>query len=331
MANPKPVSDTRVKYLIALILIALVCFMLAKSEYVVLLKNATALDYIFSIIICTLIFTVTGLKIRYLAIRQFNRRILPMDVTALPIMMNLTSFFVPFKGGLLFQIFFLKMKYHINFAAGISISAYNQLMTLILYGMLGLLYLYSQKMLFSIGAVICLLLIFSPFIITCFHKLFLNVQFEKGTLPGKFKSAVDSIILNHNELWSDKRIVFTLFMLSVVHTVARILWVAFSVNVFSLEISFLTIITMALLTELSIIFRFVPGNLGVYELFSAGAFKMLGEPMESGILIALFLRLTGLIVTFPLGMLALQANLKNLGLTDIGSIWKTLKNSYNNI
>jgi len=217
------------------------------------------------------------------------------------------------------------MKYKIKFVEGISISATNHLMTIVLYGILGICYIISQGMLLSMSTVIALLFVFCPLIVTYLHKILSKITFQNNSFLGKIQSIVDSIVKNHNELWSNFNILISLFLLSCVHTALRIYWIYLATVIFDLNIPFLAVIAMALLTELSIIIRFLPGNIGIYELLSGGTFQALGQSGEVGILIALFLRMITVMVTFTIGLFALNANLKYFDVDNIKSVWRSLK------
>lgn len=313
-----------IKYILSITLIVFSVSFLVDEKYICLVKRITLVNFLTASIFCSAIFAISGMKIASLAYQQFKKRLSIPDIVSLPVTMNLISFFIPFKGGLFYLIFFLKKKYKVKYVEGISISTYNQLITLVLYGLLGMGYIVSIGEFFSAGAIVAVLLILSPLIITILHGLMRNIPVNPGTFLGRGKFIIDEIVANHNRLWSNFNILVTLFILSIAHTFFRVSWIYLATRIFGLEISSLTILAMAMLTELSIIIRFVPGNLGVYELLSGGMFQILGQTAEEGILIALFLRLITFVVTFTVGLLALNLNLKYFEVSGLRSVWKAI-------
>ena len=96
--------------------------------------------------------------------------------------------------------------------------------------------------------------------------------------------------------------------------------------VFGLHIPFASLFLLSMLIEVSEgLFRFSPGNLGVSELLSGGLIGLMGENTQEGILIALFSRLSNLILTFTWGLWAVMKNIHYLHIKNFKSLWEQLK------
>ncbi len=79
---------------------------------------------------------------------------------------------------------------------------------------------------------------------------------------------------------------------------------------------------MALIMRLSILVRIIPGNLGVQEWFSGGSFYLLGGNLDDGLMIALFIRFSALLITFSVGIIAFIGNMKYFKFKEIRKLWR---------
>lgn len=318
-------NSTIAKYILAVAFLTLAVFLFLKEDYISLMRRVDLLDILISCACCFSIFSVTGMKIAAVTKSQYNKQFHAEDIFGLPIMMNLWSYIIPFKSGTLFILLFLKMKYGVKAAQGVSISLYSQLITFVLYGIMSLVYFIYKGALFSVGSLIALLLILAPVFIYIMGHWFRKLPEFKNKFLSNIREIIGRVSSGHNELWHNASLVLTLFVLAVAHTILRVVWVYFVTRIFDMNISLLLVVCMAFLTELSIVIRFIPGNLGVYELMSGGLFEVMGANAGVGIFIAVFLRLTTLILTFTIGVWSLQRNMHYFHLSNFKAMFNAIK------
>lgn len=313
-----------VSFGISVLLIAIVVIILIRSNYITLVKKISWTDIAVSIVICLSVFALSGYRIGYLMSRQYHTRLRLIDVVTLPIMMNLWGYVIP-KGGMLYSAFFLKTKYRIKAAEGFSIAVYIFLITMVLTGFIGLYYTVSKNLFFSVGTFISILLVLSPFIIKVLNIILQRFSFERIVLLKNIQSVTTSIIDNSNIFLTDVSMTVVVFLLTLANIAGRAVWFYWAATVFDMQVSIVAAVMLALVSQLALVIRFVPGNLGVNELMAGGALSILGGTIEEGILFTLFNRFACLLLTITVGLLSIAANMKYFHLKDLKSMWKALK------
>ena len=91
--------------------------------------------------------------------------------------------------------------------------------------------------------------------------------------------------------------------------------------VFNIHTGVNKIVMFALMMRLSTLVRLVPGNLGVQELFSGGAFYIIGGNLNDGLAIALFVRFLSIVLTFTIGTLGIVVNLNHFKMRELKKMW----------
>lgn len=142
---------------------------------------------------------------------------------------------------------------------------------------------------------------------------------------------INLVLNNLFSLFSDVKTLFIILLLSVVGNAIRVLWFWFSARAIGFEFSFQAIIILSVITEISSIIRFLPGNLGLNEVIFGSTNYILGNSTSEGILFALFIRVSILFVTFTLGLIIVICNLKYFKVKDIKSLWRNIKNQESKI
>ena len=121
----------------------------------------------------------------------------------------------------------------------------------------------------------------------------------------------------------------TIFILLLVllSILIYILWVYWSAKSFGLNMSLSSVIILALVLRLSVIARFIPGNVGIQELISGATTTMMGGNIQEGILIALFIRLTALVIAIVFGLYSLIRNIDIFKTESLFKLWSDFKTS----
>jgi hypothetical protein len=228
---------------------------------------------------------------------------------------------------MLYSTFFLKAKYGIKAAHGLSISVYIYLMVVVLAGLLGLYYAISKGFFFSIGTLVCIVCILSPLVIKGIDMILSVLPLEKLLFAEKARHIIHSIISNSTTLWSDLPATAVILMLTLGHICLRIFWFFWIAHVFDMDLPLIALIELALIAQLSIIIRFIPGNIGLNELISGGALTILGGTMGEGILISLFARFSTLVLTFSIGTLSVVVNVQYFNMKSFKTMLWALRKS----
>ena len=315
-----------IAYLLAVIFIFISLFVLIRGDYLSLITKISLGDFFISVIIALSVFFLSGCKIAYLSSSQLGVKLGFIDIVTLPMAMNFWSYVIP-KGGMLYSTFFLKAKYGIKAAHGFSITIYIYIMVVVLAGFFGLYYTISRGFLFSLGALVSVVLILSPFLIKLLDMILGVLPLGKLPFAKNVQGIIHTIISNSTTLWSNVTATTVIFIMTLGHIILRVFWLYWAVHVFEMDVPLIALIELALIAQLSIIIRFIPGNIGLNELISGGALSILGGTMGGGILISLFTRFSTLVLTFTIGSLSVIVNVKHFNMESIKTMFAAIKKS----
>ena len=315
-----------IAYLLAVIFIFISLFVLIRGDYLSLITKISLGDFFISVIIALSVFFLSGCKIAYLSSSQLGVKLGFADIVTLPMAMNFWSYVIP-KGGMLYSTFFLKAKYGIKAAHGFSITVYIYFMMVVLAGFFGLYYTISRGFLFSLGTLVSVVLILSPFIMKLLDMILGVLPLGELPFTKNVQGIIHSIISNSTTLWSNIPATTVIFILTLGHIILRVFWLYWAVHVFEMDVPLIALIELALIAQLSIIIRFIPGNIGLNELISGGALSILGGTMGEGILISLFMRFSTLVLTFTLGTLSVIVNVKHFNMKSLKTMFSAINKS----
>ena len=318
-------KKTIYQYAIAIILIAIAIFIVFEEDYFIVVQNVSLFHVLATAAISLLCLSVSGFIVALITSKQYRIKLKLIDIVTLPLMMYFWGIMIPIKGGMLYQVFFLKSKYNLKIVQGVSIAIYRYLIVFIVAGVFGLFYAVSHNQILSPLTFISLFLIFSLYILKLTNRIFQNFSFRKWTILQKvqrvIQSLTDSVQLH---LWDFKMTasVSALSLLQIFCRVLRYYWIC---HIFKIDVSFLLLTVLTLFVEITNIFRFVPGNIGVTELVTGGLLNVLGKTTAEGVLIALFVRASVLILVFTFGVGAVLVNMKYFHLKSIKNLFFKLK------
>jgi hypothetical protein len=276
-----------------------------------------------------MVFAVAGWQIVFLAGAQYHVQMKLLDIFTLPIMMNFWSFLIPARGAVLFLIMYLKFKYKIRIVEGTSMFIYIYAITVVLVGIFGFLHACFHNRFFSWQTLIAIGLMFNPLIFNALHRILKQCSFRKYRILQMLQDHTQAVMANVHQPWFSLRITGIIFGLTLLHLICRTLWYYWGFRSINISVDLPVLIPFTLMMELTRIIRISPGNLGFEELMTGGVYSLMGGDTAEGILLALFLRISALILTFSIGTWCVIMNMKYFDLDNFQSLWLKLKNEYN--
>lgn len=314
------------KYGISIVLVCVAVTMLAREEYIALFKKISFLDLLICLLFSFGLVVIGGFTMNYFIAKHYQKKLHLVDILTLPLMINLWGFLMPVRGGILYSIFFFKTKYQIKFVQGASMTLFLYTTSFVLMGVGGVFFYGTQQDSHFFIMVISLFLVMSPLIIVAMSLLFQKIYFSDSSVFKKIQILVSSVVNDFLRAWNDRRTLFSVVLLIVARYIflaARYSWAA---DAFNLEIPFAAIVVLTFGVEFSdIVFRFLPGNMGLSELVAGGLFGVVGQEVGEGLLIALFIRFTTLLLTFTVGTWAVLANMEHFHVSNLKLIWQKIK------
>ena len=316
-----------IKYIFLVVFLIVILYMLSKNNFsdLRLLFRPSFIELFLSIMFSISIFAVSGIIIYYILKNNNNTYLKVLDIFTLPIVSNLWSYLIPIKGGMLYTSFFLKKKYGILFARGMSISVYTYLLNIVFIGIIGIIFSLCSKVIFTKWLFLYLILALSPLFLFLMNFLMQKLPNPQNNTLKKIIDFIKTIIGNSVSLFKDWRNTCWISVLTVVLLILTIVFFYQSSKAMVLNLSIHSIIILVIILHLSIVMRFAPGNLGINELLSGGAFAIININPNLGILISLYVRLITLLVSLTIGSIFTMINLKYLEINKLGGLLSVLR------
>ena len=272
-----------------------------KNELDLLMKidlYTLVLFFIFALII----YLINGLQYFFLK-DQYGIKFEKKDFILLPVAMNLWSFIIPMQGSAIFFSFFLKKKHNIKVADSLSITIFLYLVTLFFAGFLGLVFTIIYEKIFSLFSLISLLLLLNPLFVFIAYKIILVIPDLKIKLIMHIFNFIKGIVVNMSKMWLDYKNVGAILLVSILQMVIIAFWYLSIAQALGYHnITFLSLLLLALWMHVSLIIRFTPNNLGVTQIVSAILFSLISLSPEQGVMISLIASAVTMVIAFTLGV-----------------------------
>lgn len=306
-----------IRVIIALLLVALIIWVLYRKDYFAILEKVSISDVLVLTFFTLLSYFTAGFQMYYLVKKQNGISISFGDTLLLPLSMSLFSYIIPTNGGLLYSVFFLKKKYNVDYSRGFSIGIFSVYISFIITGIFGIVScIYTKNYNFWILS-ISIIIIILPLIISGLNSLTQKIQFKKPLIIYRLSILFDKIVVNSNNLILNKEILFLNILINAVYLVLSVVSYQWLNLVLEIKLPLTSIFAIILITRVSSLIRLLPGNLGLEELYTGAIFKLIGRDPGIGVIFSLILRFTTVIIFVPLGILHTIFNLKVLKLSNL--------------
>lgn len=216
----------------------------------------------------------------------------------LAVVTTMCNYITPFSGGLLFRATYLKRQHAFSFTKFVTLLSANYLISFWVIAVTGLFcFLFLEPD--SMSSIVFLFFLGTFIAISCIALI--PVKSIPGT--SKFIRIINNSLHGWLFIKRDKILLIKL----IVYTLANILlnscafWVA--CNSLDYNISLLPSIIISLIASFSVVIKLTPANLGIHEAIIGFTSPLFGIEIGQGLMTALVLRGTGIIVLFILGPL----------------------------
>jgi len=244
--------------------------------------------------------------------RQFGLTINPSELLTLPLMMNLFTYIIPIKGGLLFQIFYMKRRHHLDisggFSLGVTLFVTGLLITVVvglaLNGWLGL----GTGPIFYFLALIGVALVLFAVVLGMLPV----TRTQNGSISGRLLQFLCEVGVQLRHQLSHPRLLRALFACSLLSLLVQTVWYWQAGVVLGVESHFLSMLLVTLVLRVVLLVRILPGNLGFQELVMGAVFAAAGFSVQDGLLIALLTRFVSVLLTGTIGLAGFYASLGRL-------------------
>ncbi len=273
-------------------------FYLSNNQNLLLsLKNIPISCILILLVIQVLLLVTNGLFLKALTLK-FNIHLKMMEWFGLAAVTTMGNYVTPFSGGLLFRATYLKHQHSFSFTKFVTLIYANYLINFWVIGIIGAL---SILLVDPTGTNRMVLLFFLMVVLILSIIILLPVK----KIPGKSKlnrminSSIDGWLL----IKRDKKLLTQLISYTLANIILNTLafWVACGALGFT--ISLFASVIISLVAAFSIVIKITPANLGIHEAIIGFAAPLIGIGAGEGLMTALVIRGTGIIVIFSLGTL----------------------------
>lgn len=271
-----------------------------------------------------LVFFTNGILMRTIFSHHYKVVLSWADTWLLPTMMHLWSYILPIKGGMLFQIVFMRVKYHVNlskgFSVGVLVFAVSLFVTCILGSILainidGVLPL--QVILLGMGLTIIL-----PAVVI---KIIPSTEVNSTTPLGTLLKFFGNVIAQLRTQTADHGLLLKIVAITVVSAIFHVGWFYSSAVLLGYNPNPIGIALATLILRIILLFRFLPGNLGIQELITGAVFTAAGLGLQEGLMTAVLVRLVSAGLAIAFGLPALYANFRYFKAHSIKELWNRIK------
>jgi uncharacterized membrane protein YbhN (UPF0104 family) len=283
-------------FVLGLILLAVVGFFALNPGILNTLEGISVVDLMPLFLLQFLLLATNGLILKLFS-AEFGIRLRILDWFGLSVVTSLGNYLAPFSGGMFARANYLKLRYGFAYVHSAAMLAAGYLVTYWVVGLIGMLVMLtrigkddfsSPVLFFFLAATIGItLIVLFPVI---------NVRSQN-----RLALMVASALEGWRMLRSDKTLLAKVAALTLVNVllIGGTYWYAFSVA--GTTVSFSAAMLIGLLTLFSRITNITPGNFGVQEAVTSLTSGLLGAGADTGLLAALLIRATSVILVFALG------------------------------
>jgi uncharacterized membrane protein YbhN (UPF0104 family) len=277
-------------------LIGIAFFIYSQPQMWLALKSITVSTGIYLVSLRFLFLATNGLFLQIYA-EKFKIRLSLREWLGIPFVTAMGNFITPFSGGLVFRASYLKYRHDLPFSQFMTLLVFNYLITFWLAGVVGLVsLLFFVEILHYYWQVLFLFIIFS--IVPPLLMLFPDFR-----LPwrNRFVNSINTSLEGWALVKNDRLMLFKLILLTLVNIVldSCSFWLAF--RALGFPISFSESMLISLLMVFSLLINITPGNIGVQEAIISLSSTILGASLQQGLVAALIVRVSTIILTFSLG------------------------------
>jgi uncharacterized membrane protein YbhN (UPF0104 family) len=283
---------------LAIVITGIILFLIMNPHFFRPFLNIT-LTHAFLLIITNFICTsINGLFLREFT-SKFGIDLTILEWFGLSVVTTMGNYITPFSGGMLVRATYLKRKHAFPYSKFMSMLAANYLVIFWMIGIVGTVILIKRVS--DISSIYVLLVFFIT--IVCIISMLLLVPsiklVERSWLTGYINEALNG----WDMIRKDGRLLSTIVVYAAINMMTNGLsfWIAY--NALGTAVPFTSAFLVSLFVSFSLLINITPGNLGVQEVIVSLSSGLLGIGAGLGLVAALLVRASAMLIAFSLGPL----------------------------
>jgi len=259
-----------------------------------------------------------GLVLRYVLHKGNGTRISWADTLSLPFAMHLWTFIIPIKGGFMYSSFMVSRKYETPFSNGYSSGLAMFIGSLFVNGLFGLILYNLTPTESRIFPLFFALFLSVPLAVAIVSRMVVDLQYTGSSQVVSFLLRVSSDLA---ALTRAPKALTVVTLLSAINMLLHCLWFYNGAEALGIEVSVVNIGVVTLVLRVLFLIRLLPGNLGIQEVLTAGAFAAAGVSWADGMAMALLLRMEAVLLTMAIGIPAMMLNAHHLNVSSVREMY----------
>lgn len=268
---------------------------------------------LFHIVLCGLLiltgYAFSGIQY-YISLREMGCPFRVADIFLFPFMQSFWGIIIPFQGTSLFAMFYLKSKYSFKISQSMAMIIFLYLFNVLFGSLAGVAFCIYQGQYRSLLFLFSVLAFFSPFVLWLFN-IYLRSAGRKLPVPAKIKDTIISFFDSLGVLFSNWKKILLLLLFQVLRQICYCGIFVMIARALGNHVHVLWGYLVAVSQEISIIFKFTPGNLGTAEMVSGFISHLTNVPVAVGVGVSLFCSLLQLLLIILIGGAGSLLNMNN--------------------
>lgn len=254
--------------------------------------------YLIPIFLLAVLFLMTnGLVLKYL-LEPFQIKLNFKEWFGLSVINTMGNYLTPFRGGAVVKAIYLKKIYQFSYSYFLSTLTGIYVIVFLVNSFVGLLTIFLLKYFYGIFNILIFLIFLFIFLFLLGIVIF-SPKFKetKCSFINKFISVINGWYL----IKSNKKIIITTSLISLVNVAIMVLVMFLEFRVFGINIPLLRVLFLSIVSTLGLFFSITPGALGIREAIVSFTAIVINIPIFQVLTVSILDRVVGLIIIFILG------------------------------
>jgi hypothetical protein len=278
-------------------------------------KNVEISDFFLGLLFSFFLHQLSTLNYTFFK-KDLKIRFSVIDFIFFPHVSGLWSFIFPFQGSSIFSVLFFKARYNLKINTSMSLALYLYSIVISLAGVFSAVYFAFDKSRSVNLLLVSIIFMLNPLLANILKKAFQTINFKNKFIK-KLINEFIYLIENILTFWSDIWLTLKTIALKIIHTFLYSLFLFYLSTILALNLSIADVIVIALISELSLVLKITPANLGVNQLMSGISIALLGKSPEDAVILTLFATLISTILNTAIGIVGNYYFFKTIRLKEI--------------
>lgn len=254
--------------------------------------------YLIPLCLLSILFLITnGLVLKYL-LEPFKVRLEFKEWFGLSVINTMGNYLTPFRGGAVAKAVYLKTKHQFSYSYFLSTLAGVYIIVFLVNSFVGIftmLALYQFSGIFNV----LIFIIFLSIFLSLLTIIIFSPSFKETKYP--FLNKFINVLNGWHLIKNNKKVITVIGLISLINVAIMVLMMFLEFRVFGLEISFLSVLFLSIVSTLGLFVSITPGALGIKEAIVAFTATVINIPVSQVLAVSILDRAIGLVIIFILG------------------------------